>query len=94
MTNNKEMATIAFRTDKATKEAAEDLFGRMGMSMGTALNMFLAQSVHEWRLPFQPDAGRKFQRHLEEALREGEDIISGRKQVKSYVNFDELWEDL
>ncbi len=94
MANNKEMATIAFRVDKSTKEAAEELFGQMGMNMGTALNMFLAQSVHDWRLPFQPDAGRTFQRHLEKARQEGEDIISGKKKVKSYNSFDELWEDL
>lgn len=51
MASSKEVATIAFRVDRATKEAAEELFEQMGMSIGTALNIFLAQSVHDWRIP-------------------------------------------
>lgn len=92
--NPKETATIAFRVDKQTKEAAEELFRAMGMNMGTALNMFLTQSIHEWRLPFQPDAGRMFQRHLEEAYMESEEILRGRKKVKSYNDAYEMLEDL
>ncbi len=90
----RETATIAFRVDKTTKEEAEMLFGEMGMSMGTALNMFLKQSVHDWRLPFQPNAGRKFKRHLQQALKESEKIMSGKKKVKRYDDAYDMLEDL
>ena len=94
MASSKEMATIAFRVDKATKEAAEELFEQMGMSVGTALNVFLAQSVHDWKLPFQPSAERKMSRRLEEALAESEEIMAGKVKVKSYDSFAEMWGDL
>lgn len=90
----KETATIAFRVDKETKEEAEALFDQLGLSMGSALNMFLKQSVHDWRIPFQSDAGRKFRKHLEMACKEADDIISGKKKTKSYNNAQELWDDL
>ncbi len=93
-TNTKDTATIAFRVDKVTKDEAEELFGQMGMTMGVALNMFLKQSVHEWKLPFQPDATRKFNKRLEKAYRESEKILSGKKKVKSYNSAQELWDDL
>ena len=49
MTNN---ATINIRTDSATKNKAEQLFEAFGMSMSTAINIFLKQAVREQRIPF------------------------------------------
>ena len=58
------IARIQVRTDAALKEQAEQLFRDMGMDMGTAVNMFLAQSVHEDRLPFQPSAHGRFEQSV------------------------------
>lgn len=44
MTNN---ATINIRTDANTKNKAEKLFDSFGMSMSTAINVFLKQAVRE-----------------------------------------------
>ncbi len=49
-----EMTTINFRLEKSLKEETEKLFAAMGISMSTALKMFLAQSVLEGRMPFCP----------------------------------------
>ena len=92
--STKEMATIAFRVDKTTKAEAEELFRAMGMNMGTALNMFLTQSVRDWKLPFQPSATRTPSRRLEDALEESEEIIAGKKSTKRYGSFKEMWEDV
>ena len=48
------MSRIQVRTETELKEKADSVFHAMGMDMGTAVNMFLAQSVNEQRLPSQP----------------------------------------
>lgn len=50
MTNN---TTINIRTDANTKSKAEKLFDSFGMSMSTAINVFLKQAVREQRIPFE-----------------------------------------
>lgn len=47
-------ARINFRTNQATKRAAEQLFTELGLDMSTALNMFLRQAIREQALPIQP----------------------------------------
>ena len=44
--------TINVRTDTATKEKAEDLFAEFGLSMSSAINMFLKQTIRERKIPF------------------------------------------
>ena len=49
------MATITnlnIRTDKAVKEAAENIFTELGLNMTTAVNMFLRQTIRENGIPF------------------------------------------
>lgn len=36
------------------KATAMSLYGHMGMSLSTAVNVFLAQSVHDGGMPFTP----------------------------------------
>ena len=58
------MTRIQVRTDARLKEQAEQLFHEMGMDLGTAINMFLAESVHEEQLPFQPSGHRAFEQSV------------------------------
>lgn len=49
------MATVTnlnIRTDKAVKEAAENIFAELGLNMTTAVNMFLRQTIRENGIPF------------------------------------------
>ena len=55
------MSRIQVRTESELKEKADSVFHAMGMDMGTAVNMFLAQTVNEQRLPFQPLARIPFE---------------------------------
>ena len=43
---------VTFRIDDELKKEAEKLFGELGMSLSTALNVFVRQSVREQQLPF------------------------------------------
>jgi DNA-damage-inducible protein J len=43
---------VTFRVDSELKREADKLFDDLGMSLSTAFNIFLRQSVREQRLPF------------------------------------------
>jgi len=55
--------TVTIRLDPETKAQAEDLFDDLGMSMSSAVIIFLRQAVREGRIPFEikreKSAGRK-----------------------------------
>ena len=48
------MVTSTYRVDADLKKQAAELYESMGMSLNTAINVFLRQSVRERRMPFQP----------------------------------------
>ena len=43
---------VTFRVDEDIKRQADALFSELGMSLSTAFNIFLRQSIREQRLPF------------------------------------------
>ena len=46
------MANVSFRIDSDLKVKADKLFDELGMSMTTAFNIFLRQSVRQGCIPF------------------------------------------
>ena len=44
---------VTFRIDENIKAQADELFGELGMSMSTAFNVFLRQSIREQGIPFE-----------------------------------------
>lgn len=50
------MVTSTYRVDADLKAQAAALYESMGMSLNTAINVFLRQSVKEQRMPFTPSA--------------------------------------
>ena len=48
------MATtnLNIRTDKAVKDQAEEILNELGLSMTTAVNLFLRTSIREHGIPF------------------------------------------
>ena len=46
------MAQISFRMDDDLKMCAEDTFRSMGMSMTTAITIFITQTVRDGQFPF------------------------------------------
>ena len=43
---------LNIRTEKEVKEAAEKIFGELGLNMSTAVNIFLRQTIRENGIPF------------------------------------------
>lgn len=61
-----EKIVITVRVDESLKDDAQKLFNDIGMSMSTAINIFLKQCVKEGKIPFElagkpktSNAGRK-----------------------------------
>ena len=48
----KKMAQISFRMDDDLKMSAEDTFKSMGMTMSTAITIFVTQTVRDGQFPF------------------------------------------
>ncbi len=54
-----ENTNFTIRLNKELKEDAEELFNVLGLSLSTAINIFLRQSVREQRIPFTIYIGRE-----------------------------------
>ncbi len=47
------MTQVSFRIEEAVKSDAETLFSHLGMSLSTAINVFLRQSIAHRGIPFE-----------------------------------------
>ena len=89
------MATtnINVRVDSALKQEAEALFNDLGLSMSSAINMFLRSAVMHDGIPFEvkrqtPNAETKA------ALDEYEEMKKHPDRYKRYESFDEVLDDV
>ena len=82
---------LNIRTDKEVKENAERIFSELGISMTTAVNMFLRQTIRHGGIPFElkvtPNAKTL------EAIEEGRRIARD-KGIKGYTDMESLIEAL
>ncbi len=80
--------SICIRTDEEVKKDAEELFDSMGMSLSTAVNVFLKQAIRVNGMPFElkgctPNATTRA------AIKESDEkILSGKS--KGYKDMDSL----
>ncbi len=79
--------------DTKTKQEATAILSDLGLSMSTAINLFLKQVIKKDGLPFEV-TNPKPTKELLKALQEGEDILSGKIKAKSYTDMNELLKDL
>ena len=88
------MATtnINIRVDSDLKRAAEELFNDLGMSMSTAITIFLRSSVSNDGIPFE--IRRTPNDTTREALAEYYKMLRDPDAYKSYDSFDELMEEV
>ena len=89
------MATVnmSIRMDTELKKQADAMLSDMGLNMTTAMNMFLRQVVRQGRIPFEiatdiPNA------ETVAAIKEMDDMLSGKILAKRYSSTKELFEDL
>ncbi len=87
------LSAINVNVNNEVKKEATEIFNDLGISMSTAINMFLSQVVRTKSIPFElksPKPSRK----LRKALKEADDIISGKKKAKVYHDVDEMFKDI
>ncbi len=85
-------AVINVRTEPELKAEVEALYKGMGVSLSDAINMFLYKSLDYRGLPFElrreiPNA------ETLAAMKEADDIASGKLPAKSYTSFKDLLSD-
>ena len=85
-------SNISIRMDSDLKSAAEALFDELGMSLSTAFNIFVRQSLREGGIPFKITEGRPNQETVA-AILEAKRIAKD-PTVKGYNNVDDLFADL
>lgn len=49
---------VTFRLEKSLKEQADEFFSQLGLSLNSAVTMFIKQSLRERQLPFLPSLNR------------------------------------
>ncbi len=88
------MAPISttIKIDPELKRQAQDLFGKLGMNLTTAVNIFLAQAVREQAIPFKVGLDVPNEETLA-AINEVKELKKDPHK-KTYGNFAELLEDL
>lgn len=84
---------LSVNVDAKNKEEATRILKDLGLNMSTAINMFLAQIVKTDGIPFSI-VNPKPSKDLLEALKEADDIMSGKVKAKGYKNMEELKEAL
>lgn len=79
------MAQINLRVDDNLKISAERTLNDIGLSMSTAINIFLKTVVRENRIPFELSADPFYSKeNMEELERRVADIRSGKSTLKEH----------
>lgn len=84
---------INVNVNSEIKKESTEIFESLGINMSTAINMFLTQVVRIKGIPFEvlsPKPSRK----LRKALKEADEIVSGKRKTKTYHNVDEMFNDI
>ena len=83
---------LNIRVNADTKKEFEAFCHDMGMSMTTAITLFMRKTIREYRIPFDISGDVPNQTTLE-AIREVEEDLKNPK-LKSYQSVDEMMKDL
>lgn len=84
------MTTINIRTTEETKKQAEALFEDFGLSMTSAINVFLRQVIKEKRIPFSIGYDKP-NNITQKVLKEVED---GKNLSQTFDSINELMDSL
>jgi DNA-damage-inducible protein J len=84
--------TISARIDSKKKKEAEELFAELGMSLSTAINLFINESIAYQGIPFEIRRRNAKPRDMLEAMTEAR-AIAADPAAKRYDDLDELFAD-
>jgi DNA-damage-inducible protein J len=82
---------VTIRLDREIKESADKLFDDLGMSLSTAVNIFVRQALRQGSIPFDIHDPFYHERNQTELIRRISDVDNGRNlKVRELVDIDEL----
>ncbi|MBQ4381605.1 MAG: type II toxin-antitoxin system RelB/DinJ family antitoxin [Oscillospiraceae bacterium] len=79
--------------NRQKKDRLEELYGRLGMTLPEAVNIFFENSLLVGGLPFNVRLPG-YNRETEAAIQEAREIMSGKIPAKAYGSAQELFEEL
>lgn len=82
------MAQISLRVDDDIKRSAERTFDDIGLSMSTAINIFLKTVVRENRIPFELAADPFYSEENMTRLRKAVDDLNAGRGTVHEVDYD------
>ena len=85
-------SAINVQVDSKDKEKATSILKKLGLNMSTFVNMAIKQLIKNDGIPFE--VTNKPNKELLKAIKEGEDILNGKVNTKSYTNMYEMVKDL
>ena len=89
------MATVntSIKIDEKTKKEAQKLFKDLGLSLSTAINIFLKQAIREKGIPFYINSLPE-NSELAQAFEEAKQIKENPSNYKSYSSPEEMFKDV
>lgn len=85
-------ANINVRTNTEIKQKSEELFNDLGLTMSTAINMFLKQAIMSQAIPF--DIKRNIPNEKTMSAINEAHMNSKNKKIRTYKNMKEVYESL
>lgn len=82
--------TLKIKIDKDLKEQAEAAFDEMGMSISTAFNVFIRQTLRQGKIPFEITLSAS----NKDTMQAMKDVDDGVNLSKSFDSVEELMGDL
>ena len=86
-------SNVTIRMDSDVKRECEGIYGALGVSLSTAINVFLRKSIREGGFPFDVRLDDRPNRETRAALLEA-DRIAKDPAAKRYHSTKELFADL
>ena len=87
------MAQISLRIDDDVKHGAEQVLNDIGLSMSTAINVFLRKVAREQRIPFELSADVPNAETIA-AIQEVKRLKADPSLGKTYTDVDQMMEEL
>ena len=89
------MATVntSIKIDEETKKEAQKLFKDLGLSLSTAINIFLKQAIREKGIPFYINSLPE-NSELAQAFEEAKQIKKNPSNYKLYSSPEEMFKDV
>ena len=86
-------SSLTVRINSEIKDDAKKVYSDLGLDLSTAINVFLRKSIEYGGFPFEVRKEIPNKRLLE-AIKEADDIVDGKIDVKKYSSYEEMVEDI